>query len=216
MDKSVSIPVIVAVMWIINFGISFWNARVVGLIWVEAKQIGGFANFLKWCGAIMAYCGFLWCYVIVEAFVGHWLFPDTVTAEVMNGMFALSYLIIIFPVLGTGFAIWATSLYQAWVRRDFASIGTAAWNTFAQVHNTYQAFEGVPKAASIVGDLFSGKSKGSSDKNGAAALVVVLLVALAAIAAFFTTAGIIMKYAGTRPLPGRSEERRGGGMRRAT
>lgn len=205
MEQSVSIPVYVAVIWLINFGISFWNARIVGLIWVEAKEVGGFANALKWGGAIMAFCGFLWCYVIVEAFVGHWLFPDTVTPYVMNGMFALSYLIIIFPVLGIGFAFTATSIYNAWVKRDLPSMGIAAWNTFAQVHNTYQAFEGVPKAAGIVGDLF--KPKGSSDKNGAAVLVVILLVALAAIAAFFTTAGIIMKYAGTRPLPERPSVR---------
>jgi|GEM_PF-5353314 hypothetical protein len=46
-DQPVSIPVAIAVIWLINFGISIWNARVVGLIWVEAKQLGGFANFLK-------------------------------------------------------------------------------------------------------------------------------------------------------------------------
>jgi hypothetical protein len=153
----------------------------------------------------MSYCGFLWCYVIIEAFVGNWLLPDKVTPQVMNGAFALGYLIIIFPVLGTGFAIWATSLYNAWVRRDFASMGTAAWNTFAQVHNTYEAFQGVPKAWDALGDIFgshgSSRSSSSDSGKGAGALIVVFIVALAAIAAFITTAGIIMHYAGKREFP---------------
>jgi hypothetical protein len=196
------IPVLVAVIWLVNFGISFWNARVVGQIWVEAKQVGGLANFLKWCGAIMAFCGFFWCYVIIEAFIGHAVAPDVVTPYVMNGAFSLGYLIIIFPVLGTGFAIWASSLYEAWKTRTLGSMGRAAWNTFAQAHNTYEAFRGVPSAWNAVKDVF-GSSKSSSDdnKNAGAAIVVLLIVALAFILAFATTAGIIRHYAATKPLP---------------
>jgi hypothetical protein len=215
-DQTVNIPVAIAVIWLINFAISIWNARVVGLMWAEADHYGGFVKFLNWCGAIMAFCGFFWCYAIIEAFVGNWLFPAKVTPDVMNGVFALGYIIIIFPVLGTGFAITASSIYSAWERRDFASVGTAAWNTFAQVHNTYEAFQGVPKAWDILGDLFGshGSSRSSSsDSNGkgAAALIVVLIVAIAFILAFMTTAGIIMHYAGRRPLP---NEQVAGGTRR--
>lgn len=157
MDDSVSLPVWLAVLWLINFGISFWNARVVGLMWAESKFAGGFVRLLAWSGAVMSACGFIWCYAIIEAFVGHWIAPDMVTTDVMQGIFALSYLAIIFPVLGSGFVITGHSMYQAWVRRDLPSMGVAAWNGFAQVHNTYQAFRGVPQAWGSLKDVFGGK-----------------------------------------------------------
>ena len=198
------IPVVLAIVWLVNFGISFWNARVTGQIWVESKQAGGFIRVLAWCGAIMSASGFIWCYAVIEAFVGRAFAPEYVTPAVFEGVLSLMYLIIIFPVLGTGLVIWATSLYEAWVRRDMASVGVAAWNTFAQAHNMYSAARGIPEAMRSTRNVFSGKGRDwkidEGTAKGGAALVVVLLVLAAVVLGIVTTAAIIMKYAGTRPL----------------
>jgi hypothetical protein len=202
---------VVAVIWVINLGISYLNARTVGLMWVETKYIGGWQRFMAWMGAIMSASGFTWCYLIVLLLGGYYLQfgflkPDAqgvvhplITLDHVQGGFALGYLIIIPGILFSGLMIWVDSMIQAWKRRDFASVGTAAWNTFAQIHNTYSAMRGVPEAIGKVSEVFLGKGS-KSDKKGA--VIVLLLVILAVISGVLTTMSIINKYAGTRPLPG--------------
>jgi hypothetical protein len=50
---------------ILNFGISWWNARVTGLDWVESKHLGGWIRFMTWMGWLMSALGFTWCYVLI-------------------------------------------------------------------------------------------------------------------------------------------------------
>ena len=45
-------------LWILNFGISWWNAYAVGVTWVETKNMGGYQRFMAWMGAIMSASGF--------------------------------------------------------------------------------------------------------------------------------------------------------------
>ncbi len=205
MGESVSVPVWLMVVWLINLGISFWNARVVGLAWVESKRVGGWLRVMIWAGAVMAACGFIWCYLVLEGFVGHWLFPNKVTVDVMEGVFYLGYLVIAPAVIFSGFLIWIDSLIQAYLRRDFASIGRATWNTFAQAHNTYRAFKGMPEAWRGSKERLSGRSRRSSSSpstggKGGGALLILILVFAAVILGILTTYAIVMKYAGTRSL----------------
>ncbi len=37
---------------ILNFGISWWNAKVTGQIWLESKAIGGISRVMAWVGAM--------------------------------------------------------------------------------------------------------------------------------------------------------------------
>ena len=37
-------------VWIMNFGISIWNAYAVGKVWVESKHAGGWHRFMAWIG----------------------------------------------------------------------------------------------------------------------------------------------------------------------
>jgi len=197
---------VLAVIWVVNFFISCLNARSCGLVWVEVKMIGGFQKFMTWMGAIMSASGFTWCYLVVLLFGVYYvqpafLKPDQdpwITANQLQGGFALGYLIIIPGMLFSGLMIWVDSLVQAWKRRDLASIGVAGWNTFAQIHNTYGAMRGVPEALKKVKDVFL---KGDGKKKGSA--IVILLVVLACISGILTTWAIINHYAGTRPLPER-------------
>ena len=58
--------VLFALVWVLNFGISVWNAYAVGKVWVEARLAGGWHRFMCWMGAVMSACGFTWCYSVGE------------------------------------------------------------------------------------------------------------------------------------------------------
>ena len=199
---------LIAFVVLLNFGISFWNARAVGLMWVETKQIGGFTRFMTWMGWIMSASGFTWCYLVIllfgayygqPAFIkpGH---PMLITPENLTQGFSLGYLIILPGILFSGLMIWVDSLVRAWRDRSAANIGIAAWNTFAQVHNTYSAIQGVPQAMKAVGGLFAGKG----DARGKVLLLMIGLVAAAVVSGVLTTMTIVAHYAGSRPLPSRN------------
>ena len=38
----------VILVWVVNFGISIWNAYAVGKAWVETKYSGGWPRFVAW------------------------------------------------------------------------------------------------------------------------------------------------------------------------
>jgi cellobiose-specific phosphotransferase system component IIC len=133
------------------------------------------------------------------------LFPEYVTNEVTRVSFSLGYLIIVPAVLFSGMMIWIDSLVQAWRQRDLPSMGIAAWNTFAQVYNTYEAIQGIPQAFGDVMGFFSKSSSDSDDAKGAAILLIIALVVLAIVGGIIITAAIIKKYAATTPLPSRSK-----------
>ncbi len=196
--------IILIAVWLLNFGISWLNARTCGVVWAETKAIGGWHRFLTWMGAVMSASGFTWCYLIVLLLGTYyiqpallkegqepWLDKDAVLAG-----FQLGYLIIIPGVLFSGLMIWIDSLMEAWRRRDWKSVGVAGWNTFAQVHNTYRAMKDVPAAWKGVSSFFSGKG----DSKGKGALLIILLVVVALIGGVLTTWTIINRYAGTKSI----------------
>lgn len=192
---------ILGLVWVINFFISWLNARTVGVMWSETKFIGGWKRFMAWMGAIMSASGFTWCYMIVLLLGAYYLQPikpdepPLLDMETVSSGFALGYLLIIPGIIFSGFMIWIDSLVQAWRRRDATSIGITAWNTFAQIHNTYSMMRGLPEVWESVGKLGgkgSGKSKG--------AILVIILVLLAIISGVLTTWAIINHYAGTRTI----------------
>lgn len=178
----------------LNLFISWWNCRACGLVWNEAQRFGGFMKALVWSGAIQSIVGFSSAFVVLLAFIayatGH--LPQLYVQKV----FDLWYLLVIFPALGSGLIITIHSLIQAYRERNLASIGTAAWNTLAQVSNMYSAVEGIPRAFDSVGELFS--SKGDSDDRKAA--LVLLLVVLAIAGGAIVTFALIKHYA-RRAMP---------------
>lgn len=187
---------------ILNLFISFWNARVTGLVWVETKAIGGFTRFMTWMGGIMAAVGFSWCYLIFVALGAHEFgyLDDRSTKLALE----LGYIILVPLVLFSGFFIWIDSMVEAWRRRDFASVGTAAWNTFAQVHNTYSAIDGFGEAFTDVFKSFSGDIDLDEDTVKAVPVVLIIgIVIFALFAGIITTVAIVKSYAGSRPMPER-------------
>jgi hypothetical protein len=194
--------VLFALVWVLNFGISIWNAYAVGKVWVEARHAGGWHRFMCWMGAVMSACGFSWCYLTFLALTAHYF--QWITNEQMMAMLNLGYVLLVPFILFSGYAITLDSWAQAYRRGGFLNYGTAAWNTYASIHNTYSAWRNMGDAFTSLGKFFGGDRKSSSDRNGdgaGAIIIVILLVALALLGGVITTAVIIRRVAATDPLP---------------
>jgi len=192
----------VILLLLLNIGISWWNARVAGQAWDETKALGGFIRLVVWSAAIQSAIGFSMGFLFVFggfAYLVGWLPPEGV--QYLSSLF---YLLIIVPVLGTGLIITIHSWIVAYRERDLLSMGVAAYNTFAQVHNTVSAFNGIGSALDKVSDMFKGGS--SDDAKGKLALLVILIAVCALLAGTLLTVHLIQKYRGTVPLPSRVAE----------
>jgi hypothetical protein len=185
----------IALLVVVNFAISIFNAWSVGRSWVETKAVGGFARFMSWMGATMAAVGFSWSYLVIIAFAAG---PDgfkKIPANAVEAMFSLGYLIIVGPLIGSGIAITIDSWAYFWRRRTFGSGAIATYNTVADVYNIYQAARYVPSAWDKVMELlFPKKRSSSSSDNGWVGLVIFLALA-AVLGGILTTAAIIRTVA---------------------
>lgn len=117
---------------VLNFVISWFNAWSVGRSWTEAQMVGGWPKFMAWMGAVMSACGFTWVYLVIVGMVAG--STGKLSPEYLEAFYSLGYLVIIFPVLGSGLAITIQSWAHAWRERNLLNMGMAGWNTFAQVY----------------------------------------------------------------------------------
>ena len=190
-----------ALVWVVNFAISVWNAYAVGKVWVEARVAGGWHRFMCWVGAVMSACGFTWCYLTFLALTAQhfgWLADDQVKIAL-----DLGYVLLLPFILFGGYAITLDSWGQAFRRGGLLNYGAAAWNTYASIHNTYSAWRNLGGAFASLGNFFGGGRRSEKDRggDGGGVVVVLLLVAFALLAGVLTTAAIIRRVAATEPLP---------------
>src|SRR4051794_20879518 len=105
---------LIGLVWLVNFGISIWNAYATGKSWVEARAVGGWPRIMSWSGAIMSASGFSWCYLILLAFVANHF--EAIDAAQMQVAFNLGYLLLIPGILLSGLMIaldsWARAFRQ--------------------------------------------------------------------------------------------------------
>lgn len=175
----------------LNGFISWWNCKSAGSVWIEAKKLGGYMRVLVWCAAIQSAIGFSSILLVLLAFGAY--AGGYLDREHFNGAMSLWYLLVIIPALGSGLIITIHSLREAWRTRSIGDMGVAAWNTFAQGYNTYNAISDVPKAFGDLGELFKGGD--SDDAKGKMVALMLLLVVLAIIGGCIITAGLIGHYA---------------------
>lgn len=189
---------------ILNVGISIWNCYAVGTAWKDTMAIGGWFNKLVlWSAVIQSGVGFSMPILLgltfgAVAYLTSGTEPELTAAEgaeLVQAVFSLWYIAVIFPILGSGLAIWAHSLREAYRRRDFTSIATAGWNTFAQVHNTISAINNVGGAFEVVGELFSKALSGKGDGKGKIAILVILLVVVSLVLGFLIAFGLVRYFA---------------------
>lgn len=180
---------------ILNCGISWWNSKVAGSIWVEAKRAGGFMRVLVWCAAVQSAVGFSSALIIIMAFGA--LAFGYLPPEHAQAALSLWYLLIIIPAIGTGLIITVHSLLTAWRERNMANMGVAAWNTFASGMNIYNAVSDIPDAWEAVGKVFGGDKKG--DTKASALLILIVVVAIAG--GILITMSLIKHYAAQAKIP---------------
>lgn len=189
---------------ILNVFISVWNCYAVGSAWKDTMAIGGWFNkLLLWSGVIQSGVGFSMPILIVltwgtVSFLTTGAHPKLTPAEgqeMMQAVLSLWYIAIIFPILGSGLAIWAHSLREAYRRRTFGSFAVAGWNSYAQIHNTVSAINGLGGAFGNVGEFFGKAMSGKGDGKGKAAILVILLVILSLVAGFMIAFGLVRYFA---------------------
>jgi hypothetical protein len=195
---------IIAFFWLLNFGISWFNAWGAGKAWAEAKAAGGWFRFMTWMAAAMSACGFIWCYLIFEALILNQIgFLD---AHMTKLVLEAGYIILAPCIVGIGFTITVDSWARAFRNGGVLNYGVAVYNTYAQYHNTMSLITNFGEAFKDVGEVFSSKGSSSKSKNdGMAYVALFLLVILAVILGILTTALIVRKSAATSPLRSREE-----------
>jgi hypothetical protein len=190
---------------ILNVLISIWNCYAVGTAWKDTMAMGGWFNkLLLWSGVIQSGVGFSMPIMLVLGFGATaylvsgeqpMLTPEEAD-QMIQGMFSFWYVLVIFPILGSGLAIWAHSLRIAYQRRDFRSIAVAGYNSFAQIHNMVSAAHNLGGAFGNVGELF-GKvldTKGGKGKDKIAIFLIVLVI-VAIVAGFMIAFALVRHYA---------------------
>jgi hypothetical protein len=180
----------------LNFAISWFNCYSVGGIWSESKALGGWIRIVAWCAAIQSAIGFSSVIGFVVGFVA--LKMGYLPMKAAEAAASLWYLAIILPALGTGLVLTIQSWIVAFRERSLMNMGTAAWNTFAQLHNMYGAVSGIGNALSSFGDFLTSDK---DDDGGALVLLVIALVAVALAGGAILTTVLIRHYAGRLPLP---------------
>lgn len=190
----------IILIWFLNFAISWFNAWGCGKTWNESKANGGVPHFMNWMGAIMSASGFTWCYMVVVGWLGstiplkhddHGQLVPLLSQHMLEAFCNLGYLAIILPIIGSGLAITIHSWGVFWRRRTFGDGAIAGYNTFAQVYNMYEAFQGIPRAGRGVLDFFWG----DKDDDRDASAIVVALVLLSIAGGILTTRAIIRSVA---------------------
>lgn len=185
----------------LNFGIAWFNCWSVGGMWVESKALGGFPRFLAWCGAIQSVVGFSCVFVYALAFGFHSF--HRLSDHAYAATLSLWYLLVIIPAIGSGLIITIQSWIVAFRERSIANMGTAAYNTFAQAYNMYEAIDGIGDALGVFGSLFNSSSSSDDDDDdgGGVVLLVIALVAFALLGGVLLTWALIRMYSGRLPKP---------------
>ena len=183
---------------LLNIGISYWNAKQAGKVWAESKGVGGWLRILVWCAVIQSAVGFTSAYAIILATLAmqfNYLPPQAIQL-----MMNLTYVLIIIPALGSGFAITIHSWIAFAREKSLANLGMAGWNTFAQAYNTYNAVQNFGAAFSNVSESLGELFSGDSDGDDASTMRVLMLVAIALLGGVLTTAALVQKYAASLPV----------------
>jgi hypothetical protein len=178
---------------VLNFGISWLNARAAGSIWSESKAIGGALRFHAIAAYALAILGFTSVYgsllIVVSPMWLPLIFSDMdmvwTTATLMADMQFILTALFIIPL---GFYAWVTSFISFWRRRSLMNGLALGWNTFANIRNTMTVARHAPSAMGrIAKTLFGGKKDGK-----ALMIMVVIFVFILAIVGGWLTASAIM------------------------
>ena len=190
---------ILIVLLVINLGISYWNARVCGKVWNDAKALGGWLKLVVWSGAIQSAVGFSSVLLAILGYGAH--VAGYLPAKAAHGMLSLWYLLVIIPVLMSGWIITVQSWISLARDRSLMNMASTGWNTYASISNTVDAFTSIGGAVKGVKNLFSEVDDDSSAPGLAIVVAAVGLVLCSVFGGALLTACIIQANKGTLPAP---------------
>jgi hypothetical protein len=95
----------------VNLWISWHNAKVVGLEWIESKYMGGWVRFMCWMGWLQSALGFTWCYVLIGALLAR--NAGYINAATLKATIDLAYVVLFPGLFISGTFIWIESLVIA-------------------------------------------------------------------------------------------------------
>ena len=171
-------------IWFLNLFISIWNAYSTGKVWVEAEHAGGGYRFMAWMGYLMASLGFSWNILLVVGFF--MVSIGKMTPEQADLFFQIGYVVLVPGFLFSGYAIMFQSWANAYREHSVKNMAVAAYNTYANVHNTFNAINDFPKAFGSVFNAFAGGS-GKNKANG----FIFFLALVCVLSGFILTALIV-------------------------
>ncbi|EIL97352.1 hypothetical protein AB7849_18680 [Rhodanobacter sp. 115] len=187
------------ILIIVNAGISWWNARNAGRMWLEAQSLGGWVWLLAWCAAIQAAAGFtsITAFLLVSLASSIGLLPEQSEAAASG----LVYLLTVIPIIGTGLLITLSSWRIAFREKSLASMGVAAYNSLAMAYNVASAVKDIP---GVWDGLQKFYKKNRNNKGNGNAIIAVVVIAVAALAiGCLLTRWIICTNMGKEALPAR-------------
>lgn len=184
-------------MMIINAGISWWNARNAGRVWLEAQSLGGWVWLLSWCAAIQAAAGFtsIAAYILILLAGSLGLLPDQGEA-VASG---LVYLLTVIPIIGTGLVITLSSWQIAFREKSLARMGIAAYNSLAMAYDVASAVKDIPGVWDGLQKFYKKNRNNKGNGNTVVAIVVITAAALAV--GYLLTRWIMRTQMGKAALP---------------
>lgn len=194
-------------MWLIvicalNFGISWWNAKVVGWLWNDRPVMGPFSKLVLYSAAVNSAIGFSSVLMIGLAFPASHFMDPTQAHKLITWMMALWYVLVIIPILGTGLVITLHSWMQFLRTKSWSDLAASSWNTYATLHNLYDASQSLGPAMDTVGEMFTALVKGGDDEEDSAlARLAIALVFLALVGGVLLTVMIIKRNIGRSPIP---------------
>jgi hypothetical protein len=128
---------------------------------------------MAWMGYFMASLGFSWDILVLVGMLVHSL--GKITPDQATLFFQAGYVVLVPGFLFSGYAILFQSWANAYRNHSVVNMGVAAYNTYANVHNTFNAIDNFPKAFGSVFNTFS-RGSGKGKANGLILFVVVLCV----------------------------------------
>ena len=149
----------------LNVLIAWYNARIAGESWDEAKVMGSGYRILVWCLAVESALGFA-CAYLAALSIARILPPPVALAVTMLSIVLLLPALIVFS-----FTFLIQSATALWRMQNLRNAGTAAWNAVMSYYHASRAKD-IPKAFRELRAMLRGKDGG---KTLWAALAIVLL-----------------------------------------
>ncbi|MEM0150021.1 MAG: hypothetical protein QXW10_03945 [Candidatus Micrarchaeaceae archaeon] len=163
--------ILVAIILVLDFGISVWNAYASGYNIGMVRKLGkgGFSKAAAYSGLALALAGMTYVLIVVLSFIAYAL--QYVGIGVVDYALAFDFLVFGLMIIGFGLMITIQSIIVAAHKKSFGSIAIALWNTFAEVWDIASYVEGFRASVQML------KSNKQSRANALVIVLVALLVA---------------------------------------